>query len=188
VIAAELMPSQYSFEADRPFYQNITGFHRLSNLHPVDIVDPVSIHPPFFDTLPNINNTLYNSTLATISAGTIPWSSLSKAGFNMKERPSEGNVTGYNWVKGSLTLSTEEKDEVDYQFFGIHQIASGKIGFWGLPDGMRIDIRNMVSAWSDEEDKVIVREIIKGELEKELRKQRDNLMMSDVTPDSTSHG
>jgi hypothetical protein len=69
---------------------------------------------------------------------------------------------------------------VKYGFYGVHDIESGKIGLYGLPEGLNIDIRELPRLWKEEEDKTVVREIVKAELEKELRKQKESLLLSDV--------
>jgi hypothetical protein len=182
----DLIPPQYHHDSHHDFFTNITGFHRLANLHPLNLLSPEPTSS-FFHGLetpfPNLNDSNWNATLAASALGTLPWSTLDHLGFNLKERPAEGNNTGYNWVKGGLTLFTGDTEEIEFNFYGVHQVETGKIGLWGLPDGMRIDIRNLTRAWASEDEKAVVRQIINGELERELRTQRENLMLSEVRPD-----
>ena len=103
---------------------------------------------------------------------------------NVKERAVHApNLTDWSWVKGSATLSSPEQS-IDYSLYGLHFIPNGTINLFGLPDGMRIDIRNIPRLYPDHGN--VTHTIILAELEKELRIQENALMLSDVEPDGMS--
>lgn len=112
---------------------------------------------------------------------------------NLKERsPSQSTnytssgVEDWTWVKGVASISTaEEEDTIEYNLFGLHHVPNGTYGMWGLPDGMRVDIRHIPVMWGGHEN--VTRDIILGELEKELQVQEDSLYLVDVKPDGKSY-
>lgn len=109
---------------------------------------------------------------------------------NLKERSPEHSAnfssnftqTDWTWVKGVVSISTaQEEDSIDYNLYGLHFVPNGTYGLFGLPDGMRVDIRNIPNLWVGHGN--ITRDIVLGELEKELKVQEDSLYLIDVKPD-----
>ncbi|WWC98821.1 hypothetical protein V866_005714 [Kwoniella sp. B9012] len=110
----------------------------------------------------------------------------------------------WTWIKGSLTLSTSNKspssssDEyhndvdggstdksISYDFFGLHYLPNGTYNLYGLPEGMRIDIRKLPYLWNVQHQ-TVTKEIILRELEKEVRNLDGNLMIGDLRDDDIS--
>ena len=114
---------------------------------------------------------------------------------NLKERYPESNASlpdgneqnskhDWTWVKGVASLSSGEDSLVDYNLYGIHHVSTGIYRLFGMPDGKRVDIRNIPRLWGDEDAAAnVTREIILAELEKELKIQQDNLYLLNVKPD-----
>lgn len=102
---------------------------------------------------------------------------------NLKEREVEGNFSDWSWVRGGASLSTDD-NSVDYSFYGLHHLPNGTYNLFGQPDGVKIDIRNIPRMYPDHHN--VTRDIILSELEKELRSQNDNLLLTDSTPDGES--
>ncbi|WWC72337.1 uncharacterized protein I206_106299 [Kwoniella pini CBS 10737] len=107
----------------------------------------------------------------------------------------------WNWIKGSLTLSTlsspshtddnGDKSElggasINYDFFGLHYLPNGTYNLYGLPEGMRIDIRKIPSLWYGQQQQNVTKEIILRELEMEVRNIDGNLMIGDLRDDDVS--
>ena len=105
---------------------------------------------------------------------------------NVKERQVHlPNATDWSWVKGSATLSAGE-NAIDYAFYGLHFLPNGTMNLYGLPDGMRIDIREIPRLYPGHQN--ITHQIILAELENELAVQEASLMLSDVQDDGELPG
>lgn len=118
---------------------------------------------------------------------------------NVKERNVHvEDAEEWSWIKGSVTLSVSplsasrsalgdgskddgENTSIDYNLFGLHHVPNGTINLFGLPEGMRIDIRNIPRLYPQHQN--ITHHIILSELERELQIQESNLLLSDVQPD-----
>lgn len=157
--------------------------------------------------MPDLNTTSWNETLAAELRGEFAWSSLIKWDMNLKERVPEFNFStiagaehdhshtahhpsaiggqapkpDWTWVKGAATLRAADESTIEYNFYGLHHVPNGTYNLYGLPDGMRIDIRNIPRLWPDHAD--LTRGIILAELEKELKAQEQSLYLSEVKAD-----
>lgn len=187
------------------FFTNISGFYRDARLHPLSLVQSPSssssaIHSHFFDNLPhpipNLNHTgTWNETQSKELRGDFPWSSLTKWEMNLKERYPESNASlhdpddvhsthDWTWVKGVASLSDGDENSVEYNFYGLHHIPKGTYRMFGLPDGKRVDIRNIPRLWADDERLAnLTRAIVAAELERELKAQQNSLYLVDVRQD-----
>jgi hypothetical protein len=108
------------------------------------------------------------------------------AGGVTRESESESE---YHWVRGSATLRTSKATgsrTIDYNFYGLHYRPNGTYELYGVPDGMHLDIRNIPRMYRGERERRESREIVLAELEKELKVQKDMLLLSDVRPDGES--
>ena len=193
LLASSLIPPQYAYEPIRPFFTNISGFYREARTHPINLLSSSPSTPHFFThvPIPNLNvsssssqSTVskWNDTLAEELRGSFDWQAVSKWEMNLKERHVEAtNYSDWNWIKGSASLFAGDVLSVDYNFYGLHFVPNGTYDLFGLPDGMRIDIRNVPRLCPEHHNQT--RGIIMAELEKELRVQEDNLMLSEVRPD-----
>ncbi|WWC92049.1 uncharacterized protein L201_007003 [Kwoniella dendrophila CBS 6074] len=252
ILPSSWIPPEYTYESSHHhngFYNNITGFFRSSNLHPISI-DPNSTLPstsskptPHQDIqdeeywhhltrthLPDLNPTgQWNSTLSKELRGEWNWKQTKKWDMNLKERNISSispeleeqytkngteweRYDDWNWVKGQLTLTSTpssniihpaitdgqiasdtkvdegnngEKDSITYDFFGLHYLPNGTYNLYGLPEGMRIDIRKLSNLWTTSVS-AITKEIILRELEKEVRNLDGNLMIGDLREDDIS--
>lgn len=72
---------------------------------------------------------------------------------------------------------------IDYEVYGLHHVQNGSYRLFGMPDGKRVDIRHIPTMFEIEEDAALAREVILLELEKDVRKQKDNLLLADAKPD-----
>jgi hypothetical protein len=197
-----LLPSQYAHApSSGPFYKNITGFYRDATVYPVDLLAEESVTTStYFDNvyIPNLNTSSWNDTMAQERIGEWDWSSTTTFNMHLRERhitskvgddtPNE-NFTDWTWVKGSITLTTsfgpseDDAKDIEYEFYGVHHVPNGTYDLYGLPDGKRIDIRNiplLVTAEGYEP----VRDIIMLELEKDLSTQKDTLLLMNAKEDS----
>ncbi len=101
---------------------------------------------------------------------------------NIRERQIEGNFTDWTWVKGGVTLSTKDTS-IEYNFYGLHHIPNGTLNLFALPDGLKIDIRDIPRLYPDPDHHNFTSRIVMVELEKELNSLEDNLLLSDIKPD-----
>ena len=182
---SSIIPTIYD-HAPQPFFTNITGFYRDATVHPVNLLSPTS-NSSFFHSvnLPNLNTSSWNATHAEELRGDFNWNGMSKWNMNLRERHIEGNFSEWNWVKGGVTLSSET-ESIDYNFYGLHHVRNGTYNLFGQPDGIRIDVRNIPRLYPEHHN--TTSQIILVELEKELKSQQDNLLLSDAKPDGERHG
>ena len=205
---SSLIPPEYTHSPSHDFFSNISGFYRDARLHPIDLVSSHQTRlTTFFNhvEVPSLNSSTWNETQATELRGDFPWSSLVKWDMNLKERIPEANASilaasddsaparvsaggreqiDWNWVKGVATLTAADDSAVDYNLFGLHYVPNGTYSMFGLPDGMRIDIRHIPTVWPDHLN--TTRAIILAELEKELSVQQESLYLSEVRADGES--
>lgn len=87
----------------------------------------------------------------------------------------------WHWVKGVATLTSADDSAIDYNLYGLHYVPNGTYSMFGLPDGMRVDIRNIPKLWPNHPN--ATHAIILEELEKELRVQQDSLYLTEVKAD-----
>lgn len=183
----------------------MTGWYRRARVSTIDLLahSPTS---PFFAgvSVPSLNTTSWNETRAIELRGDFDWANVVNFDINVRR---EREVTlasnasdefarhiGFEkdtwaWVKGSASISarTPAKDElpidsaVDYDFFGLHYLPNGTYELYGLPDGMRVDIRNIPRLFPQHHN--VTSHIVLAELEKELQHQEDSLLLTDVQPD-----
>lgn len=203
---------QHSHPHQLNFWTNITGFYREATVHPASLLSHSASASASSSSsssseistwwsgvsLPNINSSAhFNSTLAEELRGSWDWASIDVWEMNLKERLPEGlNLTAgaardpreseYHWVRGSATLRTSKATgsrSIDYNFYGLHHRPNGTYELYGVPDGMHLDIRNIPRMYRGERERKEIREIVLAELEKELKVQKDMLLLSDVRPD-----
>ncbi|WVW81137.1 hypothetical protein I302_103128 [Kwoniella bestiolae CBS 10118] len=228
ILPSSLIPPEYTYNpSHHQFFTNITGFFRSSTLHPISfLTEPshTSQNDEYWTHLspyPNLNSTgEWNATLSEELRGQWEWNRTVKWEMNLKERnissmspemEDEHRTNGteweryedWNWIKGSLTMSTSDKKpstsdkdqeaiqsspvdrSITYDFFGLHHLPNGTYNLYGLPEGMRIDIRKIPYLWNTRHQNV-TKEIILRELEKEIRNLDGNLMIGDLRDDDIS--
>lgn len=185
LLPSSLIPPEYDHKS-QSFFTNITGFYREATIHPFNLTHPEVSH--FFQHihLPSLNASTREDNRAREKRGDVDWAGMNKWSMNVREREIEGNFSDWTWVKGGATLASNHST-IDYSFYGLHHLPNGTINLFALPDGMKIDIRNIPRLYPDHHNETS--QIILLELEKELKTQQDNLMLSDVKPDgwSSSH-
>ena len=103
------------------------------------------------------------------------------AGLAVMEKNTGADRVDWTWVKGVATLTSVDDSTIDYNLYGLHHVPSGTYSMFGLPDGMRVDIRNIPTLWPDNLN--VTREIILAELEKELQVQQNSLYLTEIRPD-----
>lgn len=207
--ATSLIPPQYVHDPYHTFFTNISGFYREGRLHPQPLLrHRADSRTTFFEDVhvPDLNTTSWNETQASELRGEFPWATLVKWDMNLKERipkfnfsstdsmeldnhghdhPSavsgEARKPDWIWAKGAATLTAADESTVEYNFYGLHHVPNGTYNLYGLPDGMRMDIRDIPRLWPEHAN--VTRGIILAELEAELKVQQDNLYLSEVRPD-----
>lgn len=75
---------------------------------------------------------------------------------------------------------------IEYDVYGLHHVRNGSYRLFGMPDGKRVDIRRIPTLFEDVEDHDLAREVVLLELEKDVRSQRENLLLADARADSES--
>lgn len=211
----KIIPSQYDHDPIQgPFFTNITGFYRNAQASSISLVS--SQHPAsttFFGQthIPNLNTSSWNGTLAEELRGSWNWATTTKVDFNLKERSildikGHENTTfdGWTWVKGGITLYDEgqpalfaldgedfeveegSKQDIEYEVYGLHHVRNGTYRLFGMPEGMRVDIRRIPTLFDNKEEHDLAAEVILLELEKELIHQQENLLLMDAKTDSMS--
>jgi hypothetical protein len=209
------MPSRYDHDpVQGPFFTNITGFYRNAEASAISLVS--SSHPPanaFFDSthIPNLNTTGWNETLSEELKGSWNWATTSKIDFNLKERSildvqghENSTFNGWTWVKGGITLYDEglptvsiaegeavaeeegSKTNIEYEVYGLHHVRNGTYRLFGMPEGMRLDIRRIPTLFDNQEEHGLASQVILLEMEKELLHQQENLLLMDARVDCTS--
>lgn len=107
---------------------------------------------------------------------------------NLRERKTEFNTTDWTWVKGAATIHSGDPwtsaTLVEYEFYGLHYLPNGTYGLYGMPEGRRVDIRQIPKLWPGAEN--VTSRIVLAELEKELKTQEDTLLLSEVYDEGMS--
>lgn len=202
------MPSQYDHPpVQGPFFTNITGFYRHAVATPLSLVESSLESRTFFgDTLvPNLNTSSWNETLAEGLKGSWDWATTNRVDFNLKERlildPNGNQNTTYNgwtWVRGGITLFSDtpplfsvegeepegEKQEIEYEVYGLHHVRNGTYRMFGMPEGKKVDIRRIPTLFENEVEHDLATGVVMLEMEKELRHQQENLLLMDAKEDS----
>jgi hypothetical protein len=99
------------------------------------------------------------------------------------------DLDDWAWVRGTASLSSDGRENetyqtVDYNFYGLHFIPDGTYHLLGVPEGKRVDIRQIPALFAnDPERQNMSRSLILGELEKEFKIQNDELLLTDVRPE-----
>ncbi|KAK4685270.1 transmembrane E3 ubiquitin-protein ligase, partial [Tremellales sp. Uapishka_1] len=181
VSPSSLIPPEYTHRAEH-YFTNITGFYRKASAHPISLLDSARSIPSFFYQvdLPTLNTSLWNETRAVELRGAWDWANMTSFEMNVKERRTEAEVDDWTWVKGAATLGANEHT-IDYDLYGLHFVPNGTYNLFALPDGIRIDIRNIPRLYPDHHN--ITSRIILAELKKEMKKQESALMLSEVKDD-----
>nr|ODN88861.1 hypothetical protein L204_06299 [Cryptococcus depauperatus CBS 7855] len=189
----ELLPPTYNHPTHLAFYHNLTGFHRHSKVHPLNLTTHDNASP-FFS---NVSTPVLNSTNATL-IGQWDWARTYRADFNIKERPVSEistlqDFSNWSWVKGSVILfspsiSIFAQNSLTYDFYGLHHIPTGIYNIYGLPTGMRVDIRRLPSLWHSHSEEIQnqTKEIVLRELQHQVKVQEANFMVADHQPDETN--
>lgn len=162
--------------------------------------------------IPNANSstTAYNETLAEELKGSWDWASTAKVDFNLKERTiadfdghANASFHGWTWVRGGITLyqpdttdsvsppteqesgqeSADGGQSIEYEVYGLHHVRNGSYRLFGMPDGKRVDIRRIPTLFEGVEEHDLAREVVLLELEKDVKKQEENLLLADAKPD-----
>ena len=111
------------------------------------------------------------------------------AGIPNQEPP--GSKQEGDQVEG--TEIAEGKEEVDggtnieYDVYGLHHVRNGSYRLFGMPDGKRVDIRRIPTLFEGIEDHHLAQEVVLLELEKDVRSQKENLLLSDARTDCESY-
>ena len=116
--------------------------------------------------------------------GSIDWDGVTKWGMNLREREIDGHASEWSWVKGAATLTAEDQS-IDYNFYGLHHLPNGTYNLFAQPDGIKVDIRNIPRLYPDHHN--VSSRVVLTELEKELKTQEENMLLSDVKPDGKCH-
>jgi hypothetical protein len=203
------MPSQYDHPPlQGPFFTNITGFYRHAVATPLSLISDLHTTTSFFgDTrIPNLNTSSWNETLAEELKGSWDWATTNRFDFNLKERfilDPDGHLNssynGWTWVKGGITLFSDtpplftnaeeeetegDKREIEYEVYGLHHIRNGTYRMFGMPEGKRVDIRRIPTLFENQEEHDMATRVILLEMEKELKRQQENLLLMDAKEDS----
>lgn len=75
---------------------------------------------------------------------------------------------------------------IEYDVYGLHHVRNGSYRLFGMPDGKRVDIRRIPTLFEGIEDHALAQEVVLLELEKEVRSQRESLLLSDARTDCES--
>jgi hypothetical protein len=75
---------------------------------------------------------------------------------------------------------------VEYDVYGLHHVRNGTYRLYGMPDGKRVDIRRLPTMFEGDEDHNLAQEVVLLELEKDVRSQRENLLLMDAKSDCES--
>lgn len=205
-----IMPSRYDhLPIQGPFFTNITGFYRHAVATPLSLVSPAEPETTTFFgdvRIPNLNTSSWNATLAEELKGSWNWASTHRFDFNLKERfilDANGNLNatynGWTWVKGGITLFSDspplfsevgvedeegDKQEIEYEVYGLHHIRNGTYRMFGMPEGKKVDIRRIPTLFGNPDEHNLATNVILLEMEKELRHQQENLLLMDAKEDS----
>jgi hypothetical protein len=143
--------------------------------------------------------------------GSWNWATTTKIDFNLKERSildaqghENSTFNGWTWVKGGITLYDEglptvaiaegeavagevgSKTNIEYEVYGLHHVRNGTYRLFGMPEGMRLDIRRIPTLFDNQEEHDLASQVILLEMEKELLHQQENLLLMDARVDCTS--
>ncbi|WVQ74741.1 hypothetical protein IAR50_004346 [Cryptococcus sp. DSM 104548] len=222
VLPMTLIPPEYSHTpSGHGFYTNLTGFYRGASVHPLalptnDSSTSLANLAPFWSGAtipPPLNHTgIWNETAAEELRGSWDWARTMRWDMSLRERniskplgdewetKEHVEYADWTWVKGSLTLTFRPKGQTSsiadetilYDFYGLHYIPNGTYNLYGLPEGMRPDIRRLPGLWGKEKSDVegsvgnATRGILLREMEKEVQNQETTFVLGNMKPDDIS--
>lgn len=101
-----------------------------------------------------------------------------------------GDAPGSEATEAGEEKEDEEKttagQSIEFEVYGLHHVRNGTYRLFGMPDGKRVDIRRIPTMFEGTEEHDLAQEVILLELEKDVRKQQDNLLLADARPDGRS--
>lgn len=204
LLASAIVPTRYdhslSAALGAPFFPNITGWYRRAHVSMVDLnaTTPTSSFFTGVD-IPSVNTPEWNETYAAELRGDYNWSSVTVLDMNLRERwitpltnetkeaidagddPLASPITpdAWAWVTGAVTLGGER--EINYDIVGLHHIPNGTYELFGMPEGVRIDLRNIPRLYPTHHNET--HSIILAELEHKLRLEENSFLFTDAKID-----